>query len=116
MNFLEKITGSDITKAAKDFEARVQKLPESYQAACKEIVNCLLPYGDFSGRNLLPVFNGLTELLEIAAADGQSIEEVLGSDVQSFCKEIASAEGLKGIRDKWRAQLNKNVAKKLGEL
>lgn len=99
MNFFERITGNDITKAAKNFEARVQKLPESYQAACKEIVNYLLPYGDFSGRNLLPVFNGLMELLKIAAADGQNIEEVLGSDVQSFCKEIATSEGLEGSRD-----------------
>lgn len=33
MNFFEKITGSDITKAMKDFEARAKVLPAEYQTA-----------------------------------------------------------------------------------
>lgn len=47
--------------------------------------------GDFSGRNLIPVFDSLIELLEIASMKNQSIEEVLEitrTDVAAFCDNL----------------------------
>ncbi|AEP00528.1 Uncharacterized conserved protein UCP029876 [Heyndrickxia coagulans 36D1] len=73
MNFFEKITGSDMTKAIKSFEARAKVLPAEYQTAWNEIKNNLWVYGDFTGRNLMPILESALELLEVASADGQSI-------------------------------------------
>ena len=116
MNFFEKITGSDMTKAMKSFEARAKLLPTAYQAAWKEISSNLWIHGDFTGRNLMPILDSALELLEVTSADGQSIEEVLGDDIKGFCAALVGNEGAMNYRDKWREQLNKNVARKLGGL
>ena len=114
MNYWEKITGSDMTKDFKTFESRVKKLPVDYQAAWGEINANLWSHGDFTGRNLMPILDGVLGLLEETAADGQSVQEVLGDDIKSFCSALAGEEGVKSFRDKWREQLNKNIARKLG--
>ncbi|MCP3027754.1 DUF1048 domain-containing protein [Halobacillus sp. A5] len=116
MNFFERITGSDMTKEMKAFEERAKLLPAEYQAAWKEIINNLWIHGDFTGRNLMPFIESSLELLEVTAADGQSIEEVLGDDIKGFCSALVGDEGAKTYRDKWRDQLNNNVARKLGGL
>ncbi|MGN7178820.1 DUF1048 domain-containing protein [Cytobacillus sp. SAFR-174] len=116
MNFLEKITGSDMTKAMKDFEARAKVLPAEYQSSWQEIKSNLWVHGDITGRSLMPILDSTLELLEVTSADGQSIEEVLGDDISGFCAALVGGEGAKSYRDKWRDQLNKNVARKLGGL
>ncbi len=113
MNFLEKITGSDMTKEMKGFEARAKILPYEYQTVWEEIKSNLWIHGDFTGRNLVPIFDSALELLEVASSDGQSVEEVLGDDIKGFCRALVGDEGAKTYRDKWRDQLNKNVARKL---
>ena len=115
MNFWENITGSDLEREFKKFESRVKKLPPDYQAAWDEINADLWQRADFTGRNLLPILDGVLGLLEEAAADGQSVREVLGDDIKGFCSALASEEGAKSDRDKWREQLNKNIARKLGK-
>jgi DNA-binding ferritin-like protein (Dps family) len=115
MNFWEKITGSDMTKEMKAFEARALKLPADYYSAWKEINANLWAYSDFTGRNLMPIIDGVLGLLEASAADGHSVQEVLGHDIKGFCSALAGEEGAKSYRDKWREQLNHNIAKKLGK-
>lgn len=115
MNFWEKVTGSDMTKEMKTFESRAKKLPADYQAAWEKISLNLWPNADFTGRNLMSILDGVLGLLEEAAADGQSVQEVLGDDIKGFCSALAGEEGAKSIRDKWREQLNNNIAKKLGK-
>ncbi|MCM3626138.1 DUF1048 domain-containing protein [Paenibacillus glycanilyticus] len=115
MNFWEKITGSDMTKELKSFESRIKKLPADYQAAWAKVFASLWPYSDFTGRNLMPILDGVLGLLEETAADGQSVQEVLGDDIPGFCSALAGEEGAKSFRDKWRDQLNHNIAKKLGK-
>lgn len=115
MNFLEKVTGSDMTREFKNFERRVKKLPAEYQAAWEEINANLWSYTDFTGRNLMPILDRVLGLLEETAADGQRVQEVLGDDIKGFCSALAGEEGAKSFRDKWREQLNKNIAKKLGK-
>ena len=115
MNFWEMITGSDMTKALKIFESRAKKLPADYQEAWEKIKLNLWPHSDLTGRNLMPILDGVLDLLEETAADGQSIDEVLGDDIKGFCSALAGEEGAKSFRDKWRQQLNNNIAKKLGK-
>lgn len=116
MNFWETITGSDLTREYRAFEARAEALPTEHRAAWEEIKTHLFPYGDFTGRNLMPILDGALGLLEETASDGQSVHEALGDDIKGFCAAIAGEEGAKSYRDKWREQLNKNVARKLGRL
>ncbi len=115
MNFLEKVTGSDMTKALKVFELRAKTLPADYQAAWETIKANLWKHSDFSGRNLLPILDGALALLEESAAEGQSIEEVFGGDIKGFCSALAGAEGAASYRDKWRKQLNTMITKKLSK-
>lgn len=115
MNFWEKITGSDMTKEMNAFESRAKKLPADYQAAWEQINARLWPHSDFTGRNLMPILDGVLGLLEETAADGQSVQEVLGDDIKAFCSALAGEEGAKSYRDKWREQLNHNIAKKLSK-
>ncbi|WP_158885916.1 DUF1048 domain-containing protein [Amycolatopsis anabasis] len=116
MNFWETITGSDLTREFKAFEARVETLPADYRAAWEKINGHLSPYSDFTGRNLMPILDGALGLLEETAADGQSLREVLGDDIAGFCAALAGGEGARSYRDRWREQLNRNVARKLARL
>ena len=116
MNFWEKITGSDMTKELKAFDSRAKKLPADYQEAWEKVSLNLWSHSDFTGRNLMPILDGVLGLLEEAAADGQSVQEVLGEDIKGFCLALAGEEGANSIRDKWRKQLNNNIAKRLDKL
>jgi len=116
MNLWETITGSDLNRDWKAFEARAAALPADHQAAWQQIVGQLFAYGDFTGRNLTPIADAALGLLEEASADGQGAHEVLGDDIPGFCAALAGGEGARTYRDRWRAQLNRNVARKLGRL
>ena len=115
MNNWDKITGGDMTKEFKTFESRAKKLPTDYQAAWENIKANLWPHSDFTGRNLMPILDGVLGLLEETSADGQSAAEVLGDDIKGFCLALAGEEGANSFRDKWREQLNHNISKKLGK-
>jgi DNA-binding ferritin-like protein (Dps family) len=116
MNFWETITGSDLTRDWKAFEVRAAALPPGYRTAWDQINAGLFPYADFTGRNLMPIVDAALGLLEEAAADGQSVEDVLGDDIPGFCAALAGGAGAKTYRDRWREQLNRNVARKLSRL
>lgn len=116
MSFWETITGSDLTREWKAFEARAEELPADFRAAWEKIKGHLSAYSDFSGRNLTPILDGALGLLEETAADGQTIHEVLGDDIEGFCAALAGGEGARSYRDRWRQQLNRNVARKLAQL
>ncbi len=115
MNFWDKVTGNDMKAEMKHFEDRVSKLSKEYQEAWAEIKNNLWIYSDFSGRNLIQIFENVVDILEEASLDSQSIEGLFGGDIKAFCDDIASGEGAKTFRDKWREQLNNNVARKLSK-
>jgi DNA-binding ferritin-like protein (Dps family) len=116
VNVWKTMTGSDMTRDWKVFEVRAAALPADYRAAWEEINASLFAYGDFTGRNLMPILDDALRLLEETAANGQSIHEVVGDDIKGFCAALAGVEGAKTYRDRWREQVNKNVAKKLRQL
>jgi DNA-binding ferritin-like protein (Dps family) len=115
MNFWETITGSDLTREWTKFEARAEALPADYRAAWEKIKVHILPYGDLTGRDLMPILDGVLGLLEETAADGQGIHEVLDDDIEGFCAALTGGRGARTYRDRWRRQLNRNVARKLGQ-
>jgi len=115
MKLWKKMTGNDMTKELKTFELRAKKLPADYQAAWERINANLWPHSDFTGRNLMPILDGVLGLLEETAAEGQNVQEVLGDDIKGFCSALVGEEGAKSFRDKWREQLNNNIANKLGK-
>lgn len=116
MSFWETITGSDLSREWRAFEARAAVLPADYRAAWEQIKGRLFHYSDFTGRNLMPILDGALGLLEETAADGQSIHDVLGDDIEGFCAALADGRGARTYRDRWHDRLNRNVAKKLGRL
>jgi DNA-binding ferritin-like protein (Dps family) len=117
MKFWETITGSDLTREWKAFETRAEALPADYRAAWEELkVQLFSSYSDFTGRNLTPIVDGVLGLLEETAAEGQSVHEVLGDDLPGFCAALTGGEGGRSHRDRWREQLNRNVARKLARL
>ncbi len=116
MNFWQTITGSDLTREWKAFEVRAEALPKDYRAAWDEIKGHLWLYSDFTGRNLMPVLDGALGLLEETAADGLSIYQVVGDDIEGFSAALAGGQGARTYRDRWRDQLNRNVARKLDRL
>lgn len=116
MNFWKTVTGSDLTSEWRAFEARAEALPEDYRAAWEQIKGQLYPHADFTGRNLTPILDAALGLLEEAAADGQSVHEVLGDDIRGFGTALVGGEGARTYRDRWREQLNGNVARKLSRL
>lgn len=115
MNFWDKITGSDMTKEFKEFEARAKKLPLDYQEEWEKIKANLWQYSDFTGRNLMSIIDNVLGMLEETAANGQDIQDVLGDDIRDFCSELVGGEGVKTFRDKWRSKLNNDIVKKLGK-
>ncbi|MGX1761311.1 DUF1048 domain-containing protein [Streptomyces lydicus] len=116
MKFWETVTGSDLTREGKAFEVRAEALPADYRAAWEQIKFHLSPHSDFTGRNVMPILDGALGLLEETAADGQSVHDVLGDDINGFCTALTGREEARSHRDRWREQLNSNVAKKLGRL
>ncbi|MBR7836379.1 DUF1048 domain-containing protein [Actinospica durhamensis] len=116
MNFWQTITGSDLSRDWKAFEARAEALPEDYRAAWSQIKAELMGHGDFTGRNLTPIVDAVLGLLEESAQEGQDIHEVLDGDIKGFCAALVGGEDAQTYRDRWRRQLNRNVAKKLGRL
>lgn len=114
MNAWDRVTGNDMNREIKGFELRARKLPASYQAVWDEIKTGIWPYTDFTGRNLLPILDGVLGLLEESAAEGQAVQEVLGDDIRGFCAALAGEEGAKTYRDRWREQLNRSIHARLG--
>jgi DNA-binding ferritin-like protein (Dps family) len=115
MNLWETVTGSDLTREWKAFEARVEALPADYRVAWEQLKVHLVPYSGFTGRKLMPILDGVLGLLEETATAGQSIHDVLGDDIEAFCAALTGGQGAQGYRDRWRRQLNRNVARKLGQ-
>ena len=114
MNFWDRITGRDMNRQWKAFEVRARKLPAAYQSVWMQINAELWQRSDFTGRNIMPILEGVLELFEESNAQGQSVQDVLGGDVKGFCTSLAGEQGAKTYRERWRDQLNASILRKLG--
>ena len=105
-DFIKKVTGDK--KEWKAMEARAKALPKDYQIVYDEIKHYMWKA---SGNDSMDVFKGILDLFEEGAANGRSALEITGTDVAAFCDALIV--GSKTYTDKWRDDLNRDIAKKL---
>ncbi|MFV0288262.1 MAG: DUF1048 domain-containing protein [Mycoplasmatales bacterium] len=115
MNFIDQVTGNDITRQMKNFNDRASKLTEDYQQVWQEIQQELMNYTDLTGRNLLPVYDNILSMLEEHSFNKVKITEVFNQDIKEFCQAVAKEEDLSSFKDKQRNKLNKTIQKKLNK-
>ncbi|HEY4266582.1 MAG TPA: DUF1048 domain-containing protein [Galbitalea sp.] len=117
MNLWDTVTGNDLTRDWTAFNKRAANLPADYQSAWQQITLSLMAHGDFTGRNLTPIADGVLGFLETTASEGQSAKDALGDDIAGFCAALMGEDSAtKSYRQKWRDQLNRNVERKLAQL
>lgn len=113
MNFIDKITGNDLTRDYRKLETRIAVLPDDYQELWNAILQQLWGYGDMTGRNLIPLLEGVVSLLEEANLDNIPISEILGEEINLFIDDLTSAHGIDNYRLKMHKRLNNKIHKQL---
>ena len=104
--FWEKVIGDK--KEWRAMEARAKALPHDYRVIYDEIKQYIWKSSGVDG---IDIFKGLLDLFEEGAANGQSALDITGPDVAAFCDALS--KGSKTYADKWREDLNNDIAKKL---
>jgi DNA-binding ferritin-like protein (Dps family) len=108
-NFWTKVVGEK--KEWRSMEARADALPRDYRIVYGEIKQYLFRFASGDGMETLAVLKDILDLFETSAAEGKGALDVTGGDVAAFCDQRLRGTS---FMDKWRASLNRDVAKKLG--
>ncbi|MBN9195975.1 MAG: DUF1048 domain-containing protein [Microbacterium sp.] len=109
--WIELVTGSlEQKKQYKQYQRRLEALPEPYRAAAKAVQRYLMYAGGVVDGETLVTMNGdLVDLWERAAADGTPVRDIVGENPAEFAEDFARAyTGTQWI-DKERARLNKAI-------
>ncbi len=109
--WIEMVTGSlEQKKQYKQYQRRLEALPEPYKTAAKAVQRYLMYAGGVVDGETLVTMNGdLVELWERAAADGTPVRDIVGENPAEFAEDFARAyTGTQWI-DKERARLNKAI-------
>ncbi len=109
---IETVTGSlDAKKEYKNYKKRVDKLPTDYKNTMLGIQTYMLNFGSMDGKELYDIL----DMLEIAAADGRKVEDIIGKDISSFCDGVIQANPEKtwinGYKKKVTTRINKRIDK-----
>ncbi len=110
-NLLTKILGDK--KEWKAMEARANALPRDYRMVYGEMKSYLWRFTTGDGMDTVALLKEVLGLFETGVAEGKSVLEVTGKDVAAFCDE--RLRGTRSYLNRWRASLNRDVAKKLAE-
>jgi DNA-binding ferritin-like protein (Dps family) len=110
-NLIAKIIGDK--KEWKAMEARANALPRDYRIVYGEMKSYMWRFTAGDGMDIVAVLREVLELFETSAAHGENVLDVTGEDVAAFCHE--RLRGTTSYLDKWRASLNRDVARKLAE-
>ena len=110
--WLETLTGSlDQKKRYKQYRARAEALPEPYRTAAKALQRYFMYYGGVTdGETLITMQGDFVELWERAAADGNSIRDIVGDDPVEFAETFVQAYAGRKWIDKERARLVQAIA------
>ena len=105
--WIEIFTGSlEQKKQWKQYKARLEALPEPYNAAAKAIERYLMVSGGITdGDTLVTMFGDFADLWERAAVDGTPVRDIVGDDPVEFAESFAQAYSGKQWIDKERARL-----------
>ena len=109
--WIESVTGSlEQKKQYRQYQARIDALPEPYGAAAKAVQRYLMHYGGITdGSILVTMLGDLADLWDRAAADGTPVRAIVGADPVEFAEAFAQAyTGTRWI-DKERARLTKAI-------
>ncbi len=106
-NWIETLTGSlEQKKRYRQYQARVEALPEPYRAAVRALQRYLMYYGGvIDGDTLVTMTGDLVELWERAASDATPVRAIVGDDPVEFAESFADAYSGRQWIDKERARL-----------
>ena len=109
--WIETLTGSlEQKKQYKQYQARLEALPEPYHATAKALQRYFMYDGGVTdGDTLLTMTGDFVELFERAAADGTPVRDIVGENPVEFAQSFTQAYSGKQWIDKERARLNKAI-------
>ena len=109
--WIETLTGSlEQKKQYKQYQARLEALPEPYGATAKALQRYFMYNGGVTdGDTLLTMTGDFVELFERAAADGTPVRDIVGENPVEFAESFTQAYSGKQWIDKERARLNKAI-------
>lgn len=110
-NLLIKVLGDK--KEWKAMEARASALPSDYRIVYGEMKAYLWRFTAGDGMDIVAILKDVLGLFETSATGGKPVLDVTGADVAAFCDE--RLRGTTSYLDKWRASLNRDVARKLAQ-
>lgn len=109
--WFEKLTGSlEQKKLYRQYQARIDDLPEPHLASAKALHRYILTSGGIvDGDTLLAMFGDFVELWERAAADGTPVRAIVGEDPSAFADEFVQAYSGAHWADKQRDRLARAI-------
>ena len=110
-NLLTKLIGDK--KDWKRMEARAGVLPRDYGIVYGEMKSYMWRFTAGDGMDIVDILRDVLTEFETAAGEGKPALHVTGSDVAAYCD--ARLPQATTYLDKWRANLNREVAEKLGD-
>jgi len=105
-----KITGA----MKKELNKRVNALPRDYQVVFYEITKYLWQFAS-SEADVPNMQIDILDMFETGAQEGKDVFEIVGDDVIGFCDGILGAIPEHTWIGKMKADMNKNILKKLGK-
>jgi DNA-binding ferritin-like protein (Dps family) len=109
-NILIKIFGDK--KEWRAMEAHANALPRDYRIVYGEMKSYMWRFTTGDGMDNVALLKEVLGVFEASVAEGKSVLDVTGEDVAALCDE--RLRGTTSYPDKWRASLNRDIAKKLG--
>jgi DNA-binding ferritin-like protein (Dps family) len=107
INYFKKMRAEK--KAYRDYRKRVNALPPEFKQAQDALEKYLMNWAKGSG--IYDILGSVLEMFEGAAADGSSVEDVVGADIADFADNLLSEYPEETWIDKKRNQLRKSYKK-----
>ncbi len=113
MNVVSKMLGDK--RRWRQYQARVERLPEDYRAAVAAIQRYLMYFGPADGEAAATMFEDLADLFEQAAANDTPIRSVVGTDPVEFVEAFAANYRKGGWVTRERDRLTAAIDRAAGE-
>ena len=110
MNFLNKVTGNDMTDEMKSYEVRIKKLPDDYRKVWRRSKSTYGVARILAAANSCRFLKVLLNFQRNLQDEKLSACEIFDSNVNEFCTTLTN--DISSYQDKLREKLNKKVLKK----
>lgn len=104
-NLIKKLVGDK--RDWHEYQARVEKLPPDFRRAMMAIQKYLFNWA--KGAGMMGVVKEVLEMFEEAAAEGATVESVVGEDIAEFADELLREYPEETWIDKQRRQLREEA-------